>query len=231
MRLGRLMGRALLAVAAVTGLAVFAPALAQTNAWPDTFLTRLEATALVETLNGKILAASSATLALDDWCGGHRLAGNGTAKVIAHVIPGADEQATPDQRRRLGVGPDEPIRYRRVELVCGDHLLSVADNWYVPSRLTPEMNRLLETTDTPFGRAVRALDFTRRTFAVNILWRPLPDGWEMAPPPGFVGGATMPIPPALFEHRAVLYSKEGIAFSEVRETYQRPLLDFPLPRP
>ncbi|HXZ02005.1 MAG TPA: hypothetical protein VEI03_18575 [Stellaceae bacterium] len=231
MTMAHAIGRTLLAVAALAGPAAFLPAQAETAAWPDTFLARLEATALVQTLNGEILAASSATLALDKWCGDHRLAGTGEAKVVAHLIPGAKEQATPEQRQRLGVGPDEPIRYRRVELVCGDHLLSVADNWYVPSRLTPEMNHLLETTDTPFGRAVLALNFTRRTFAATVLWRPLPDAWETRPVPRFAGGASMPIPQALFEHRAVLYTKDGLAFSEVRETYQRPLLDFPLPGP
>jgi len=45
------------------------------------------------------------------------------------------------------------VKYRRVQPSCGDHILSEADNWYVPRRLTPEMNRLLETTDVPFGRA------------------------------------------------------------------------------
>ena len=37
-----------------------------------------------------------------------------------------------------GIGPDEPVAYRHVRLRCGDHVLSEADNWYVPSRLTPE---------------------------------------------------------------------------------------------
>lgn len=229
--MGPSIGWTLLAVVAIAGPAALIPALAETQAWPDSFLARLEATALVQTLNGEILAGSSATLVLDRWCGAHRLAGAGPAKVVAHLIPGVDKQASPEQRRRLDVGPNEPIRYRRVELACGDHVLSVADNWYVPGRLTPEMNHLLETTDTPFGRAVLALNFTRRTFAVNILWRPLPENWETRPVAGFAPGAAMQIPEALFEHRAVLYTKDGLAFSEVRETYRRPLLDFPLPVP
>ena len=47
--------------------------------------------------------------------------------------------------------------------MCGSVVLSEADNWYVPSRLTPEMNRLLDTTDAPFGRVVQAVHFRRRT--------------------------------------------------------------------
>ena len=82
-------------------------------------------------------------------------------------------------REALDVKPDEPLGYRRVRLKCGDHVLSEADNWYVPARLAPEMNHVLETTDTPFGKAVAALHFRRHTLSANLLWRPLPKGWEM----------------------------------------------------
>jgi hypothetical protein len=54
-----------------------------------------------------------------------------------------------------------------VQLWCGDRLLSEADNWYVPSRLTPAMNTALETTDTPFGKAVQELKPYRRTFPLR----------------------------------------------------------------
>jgi hypothetical protein len=74
---------------------------------------------------------------------------------------------------------DEPVRYRRVQLFCGDKLLSEADNWHVPVRLTPEMNRLLDQTDTPFGRAVKDLEFQRLTLTATVPWRPLPEGWEL----------------------------------------------------
>ena len=42
--------------------------------WPDTFLTRLESLALIETLNASLLAARSATFTLDKWCTDHKLA-------------------------------------------------------------------------------------------------------------------------------------------------------------
>jgi hypothetical protein len=103
-------------------------------------------------------------------------------------------------------------------------VLSAAENWYVPDRLTAEMNRLLETTTTPFGRAVEPLQPYRRTFAVTLLWTPLPDGWERAPSlPAPTGGA-LAIPDALFEHRAVLYTGDHKPFAEVREIYQRAIL-------
>ena len=50
------------------------------------------------------------------------------------------------------------MRYRRVQLACGDRVLSEADNWYLVGRLTLDMNTALERTETPFGVAVRALD-------------------------------------------------------------------------
>ncbi len=215
----------------LAGMAAFGPARAETISWPDDFVTRLEALALIETLTGEILASRSATLTLETWCGAHRLAGAGEAKVVAHLLRGEDKPATEEQRRRLAVAPGEALKYRRVQLLCGGHVLSEADNWYVPGRLTPEMNRLLETTDTPFGKAVQELKPHRQTFAAAILWRPLPEGWETRPLPAAAGGQGLAIPDALFEHQAVLYTKDNQPFSEVHEVYQRQLLAFPLPHP
>jgi chorismate-pyruvate lyase len=126
---------------------------------------------------------------------------------------------------RLGIGPDEPIHYRRVQLVCGEHVLSEADNWYVPRRLTSEMNSLLDNTDTPFGRVVQSLHPTRRTIAVKSLWSPLPEGWEMD---GARPNQRLVIPRELFEHRAVLAGGDGQPLAEVVETYSSEILVFPL---
>jgi chorismate-pyruvate lyase len=212
-------------------LAALAPAQAETIPWPDEFLTRLEALALVQTLNAELLASRSATLTLEKWCGEHRLAGAGEAKIIARLIRGEAKPASAEQRQRLEVGPDEQLKYRRVQLLCGENVLSEADNWYVPSRLSAEMNRVLETTDTPFGKAVLALKPYRQTVAANVLWWPLAHGWENQAMPALAKGDAMVIPGALFEHRAVLYTEARQPFSEVHEVYQRQLLAFPLPRP
>jgi hypothetical protein len=48
---------------------------AQAGPWPDTLVSRLEALALIETLNAEILASRSATLTLEKWCADHGLAG------------------------------------------------------------------------------------------------------------------------------------------------------------
>jgi len=196
--------------------------------WPDTFLTRVQALALIQTLNAEILGSASATASLEAWCRDHRLAPDPT--VVARVVTSVVRLAANITRQRLEVGPADEIKFRRVQLRCGSRLLSEADNWYVPARLTREMNHLLETTETPFGKVVAPLEPYRRTFAVQLLWTPLPHGWEQTVTalPGADGMLT--IPAALFEHRAVLYTRANLPFSEVDETYQRDLLAFPLPR-
>lgn len=199
-----------------------------TVAWPDSYPSRLQVLALVQTINADILASTSATLTLEKWCADHAM--SATPKVTARLQRGTIKAASAAQRARLQVDADTPIRYRRVQLYCGEHLLSEADNWYVPERLTAAMNQLLDETDTPFGKAVLPLAPYRRTIAAKTLWSPLPDKWEtgQAPTPA-THGAALAIPPALFEHTAVLYTSANLPFSEVRETYQRGLLDFPPP--
>jgi len=184
--------RFILAGLVAAQLSLLAPAWADVAAWPDGIVTRLEALALVQTLNAEILASPSATLALEKWCAEHRLAGSGEPKIVARLIRGTPKPATDEQRQRLQVGPDEALGYRRVQLVCGDRVLSEADNWYVPSRLTPEMNSLLDTTDTPFGKAVQSLKPFRQTYAAKVLWWPLPQGWETQALPTIENGGPFP---------------------------------------
>jgi chorismate-pyruvate lyase len=201
---------------------------AEPASWAGTFVDRLEALALLETLNADLLAHDSATLTLERWCADHRLAD--APRIVAERVSGADKPASAEVRAALDVKPDEPLGYRRVRLKCGDHVLSEADNWYVAARLTPAMNHVLETTDTPFGKAVAALHFRRHTLSADLLWRPLPKGWEMgaAPAPQEVGAFT--IPDHVLEHRAVLSTPEGEPFSEVVETYTGEVLAFPPPK-
>ncbi|MDB5991979.1 MAG: hypothetical protein JWQ10_3382 [Herbaspirillum sp.] len=210
---------------AATALSAHAQAAPQ---WPDTYLSRLQAQALIQTANAEILGSSSATLTLEKWCRDHRLAADPT--LIATLVHGVDKPPTSEQRLRLQVGPNEPIRYRRVQLSCGGLVLSEADNWYVPARLSAEMNRLLDTTDTPFGKAVLDLKPFRRTYAATLLWSPLPPQWEMQKErPSAATTATLILPAALFEHRALVFGQDLRPISEVIETYQKGLLAFPPP--
>lgn len=202
-------------LSALTLALLAAPSLARAEAtWPNTPVARWQVQALVATLDAEILGARSATFALEAWCAAHHLAE--PARITAELVAGHERPADAEQRRRLQVSDGEPVKHRYVRLRCGDKVLSEADNWYVPSRLTAEMNRLLETTDTPFGRAVAPLKPYRMTFEARAPW---------APPRAET--ATIDIPPTLFEHRALLYTADHLPFSEVDEVYQRAVLDFP----
>jgi chorismate-pyruvate lyase len=200
----------------------------RSGVWPDTLTARVEALALLETLNADLLGNDSATLTLDRWCEAHRMAS--PAKIVAERVSGGDKPPTPDIRQLLGVSATDSVRYRHVRLHCGSHVLSDADNWYVPSRLTPDMNRLLDTTDTAFGRAVQALHFHRRTLSAKLLWWPLPQGWEMGAALPAAGSGPLQVPSQIIEHRAVLSLPDGTAFSVVVETYTNEVLGFPPPR-
>jgi hypothetical protein len=190
----------------------------------DTYTNRLEALALIESLNADLLASRSATRTLEAWCAAHHMAAE--PKVHARLIAGAFKEISAESRQRLAIDAETPVKYRRVELLCGDHVLSQADNWYVPERLTLEMNTILETTDQPFGTVVKDLVPHRQTIAAKRLWQPLPAGWELAPPPQDQPAAELAIPELLFEHRAILIKPDGQAFSEVVETYRRDIFDF-----
>jgi chorismate-pyruvate lyase len=197
--------------------------------WPDSFVARVEALALLQTLNAELLSHDSATLTLERWCGSHRLAS--PPAMVAERVAGVDKAPTEEQRRELGVTTTDTVRYRRVKLLCGAVVLSEADNWYVPARLTPDMNRLLDTTDTPFGRAVQALHFQRHTVSATLLWQPLPEGWEMSPAASGNSSGKLVAPAGVLQHRAVLTLPDGTPFSEVVETYTGNVLAFPPPRP
>ena len=175
--------------------------------------SRAEAFADMQAFDTTLLASRSATETLETWCRDHHLAAD--PRIVAHLVTGADKPLTAEQRQRLALGGHDAAKFRRVELQCGARVLSVADNWYVPARLTPEMNRQLETTDIPFGKAVAALEPTRQTVSVTRLWTD-----SRAAPPD-----------ALLELRALLYTRDRVPFSEVDEVYQRALLFDTLSRP
>jgi chorismate-pyruvate lyase len=195
-------------------------------AWPDTFTARVEALAVLETLNAELLSHDSATATLEHWCAEHRLAT--PARVTALRVTGIDKPASAEQRRDLHVSDSEPLRYRRVRLTCGTVALSEADNWYVPGRLTAEMNQQLETSDTPFGKVVQPLRFQRHTLSADLLWHPLPEGWQMGAAAPRPGKGALAIPAQILRHRAVLTLPDGTPFSEVVETYTDGIFGFTL---
>jgi len=173
---------------------------------------------MLQTLNADLLSHDSATLTLERWCTDHRLAPN--PRIVAERVRGADKAPTEEQRQQLGVKPTDSVRYRKVRLVCGDRVLSEADNWYVADRLTPQMNKTLDTTDTPFGKVVQPLHFRRHTISAQLLARLLPENWWEASPATLTEFSRKScLPTHVLEHRAVLSLPDGTPFSEVVETY------------
>src|SRR5687767_9182442 len=64
--------------------------------WKGDYTTRLEALALLQSLNADLLSNSSATLTLDRWCDAHRLAS--PAKVVAERVRDVNKEPTLEQR-------------------------------------------------------------------------------------------------------------------------------------
>jgi hypothetical protein len=157
----------------------------------------------VRRLKAEILASPSATQTLTAYCARLHLVDPPVIRALRD--PGMDRKADERVRRLLQVGPGEPVRYRRVRLSCGDQVLSDADNWYVPARLTAEMNRTLDRTDTPFGAVVKPLDFQRRTLTAEGLH----DGEHV------------------LRVTALLVNRDGLPFSLVQENYNTVLVRHP----
>jgi len=189
------------------------------------YLKRVEAALLLQTLNADLLSHDSASLTLERWCSDHHLAS--PARITAERVRDAEKPATDPQRQRLRLTASDEVRYRRVRLRCGTVTLSEADNWYVPTRLTPQMNRLLESTDTPFGIVVQPLRFQRHTIASELLWQALPAGWEMSSPAQTQPTSELCFPEEVLQHRALLTLSDGTPFSEVVETYTSSVLAVP----
>jgi hypothetical protein len=198
---------------------------AQSHSAESGFVTRLKAALLLETLNAELLSHASATATLAGWCATYNLAE--APKIVAERALNVDKTPTAEQRRELRVTRSDAVRYRRVKLLCGLRVLSEADNWYVPARLTPEMNKLLDGTDTPFGTVVKSLDFRRQTISAKILFPFLPQGWETMPPSRIDDMGEPCLPDRLLEHRALLTLPDGTPFSEVVETYTGGVLSMP----
>lgn len=146
-------------------------------------------------------ANDSATVALGQWCDARRIADPPVIRALADRT--AQSEASPAIRATLGVSESDAVGYRHVRLACGNAVLSIAHNWYVPARLTPEMNRTLEGSDTPFGKVVAPLGFSRKRLASQR-------GRMAECPAGTV-----------LSHRAVLKRADGRAISLVVECYTR----------
>ena len=117
----------------------------------------------IAAFEANLAAHASATAALQKWCEQRGIAPG--ASIAVEFVTGADAAPPAGLSATLGIAADAPLGYRHVKLTCGAHVLSEAHNWYVPARLTPEMNRQLATSQVPFGRVAASLNFTREPLA------------------------------------------------------------------
>jgi hypothetical protein len=151
----------------------------------------------IAALAADLAAHPSATEVLQRWCADRHIAD--PAVIVAERQRGRDKPATAEVRALLHAAPGETIRYRRVALACGGHVLSNADNWYRPAQLTAAMNAELDGTDHPFGAVVRPLQFHRESLEARVLAGP----------------------GDILRNKALLETPDGTPFSLVVETYAR----------
>lgn len=153
----------------------------------------------IAAFEANLASHASATAALQQWCDERAIAPG--ASITARIVSGADQAPPADIRALLGVSDQEPLGYRHVRLACGEQVLSDAHNWFVPSRLTADMNRQLAETQIPFGRIAAALQFRRQ-----------PLSSARRGDPGCPAGA-------ISTHRARLILPEGVPLALVVECY------------
>lgn len=113
-----------------------------------------------------LLTTFSVTAALQVWC---ELRGLGHGNLFADLHENSGQLELPP----LGVNmllpkEGETIRHRSITLQRGDVPLHDADNWYIPDRLPEHARVLLETTDTPFGKALEGTMQNRDTFSMLL---------------------------------------------------------------
>jgi hypothetical protein len=155
--------------------------------------------ARLATLEAYLAAYDSATEALTQYCAAERIAD--PALITARPVRGGKITPPGNLREMLAAKPGEPIGYRHVRLSCGRQALSFAHNWYVAARLTPEMNRALAETDTPFGKVAGSLGFRREPLET-----------QFTPPPECPKDTVS-------AHRALLRLPDGQPLAYVVECY------------
>lgn len=154
-------------------------------------------------LDAALRAGPTATAVLERWCARHGLV-VGVPRIRVVLVETGRGEMTVQRSALLKLRTGEDVRYRLVRLCCDDLVLARAHCWFVPQRLDPAMNVLLEEGQEPLGRIVAPLAPWRRPLASR-----LPD-----PSRGDV----------VLEHHALLMAGEGLPLAEVLEHYLAPLL-------
>ena len=121
---------------------------------------------LIWALNTRLIASATATETLLAWCEEHGLSdGPITVDVRQRFAPAV----VPDGvLPALGLDPGETIHYRQVRLMRGTLPLAMAENWFVPQRLTAAMTEALNRDRDSF----RDRDHTAAPASVASWLRP-----------------------------------------------------------
>lgn len=166
----------------------------------------------VRNLSYHLMCSPTASHALEAWCERYGLStGQITAMRRADSRPRyIDEEVLDDLR----LEPDERLETRRVLLVRGGLPLCEVDNWFIPRRLPPDVMTVLQSTNVPFGRAIRDLDPGRRTYFVRLAGFASEDSFSSDP------GLPMLSPSlVVLEHRAMIYDGDRLPLAVVTERY------------
>ncbi len=162
------------------------------------------APATLEDFKTVLAAAPTATEGLETWCQSRF---GLTERVRATKVLASSNEPSGRIRDALDIGSEERLAYRRVRLSCAGRELSLAYNWYVPARLTPDMLRQLSETDTPFGRVAQPLGFKRE---------PIPGPWS---------GPELCPEGTVLTNRALLRLPNGKPLAMVVECYTKAVLE------
>jgi chorismate-pyruvate lyase len=170
---------------------------------------------LMRTLSDRILSANSVTEVLERWCCECGISRGRIAAICARDAK--TEFLDGESLDALHSYPQAQPEFRRVQLATDGIVVADALNWYFPAHLTPEICETLRSTNIPFGRAIKTLRPTRRTFLVRqctseqILASKDPAG-------------------IAFEHHAIVLREDGVPVAVVHERFRKVLIEsHPLP--
>jgi hypothetical protein len=196
--------------------------------WPTDVMARLEATAILQGLNVELLTSDSEKQTLERWCVSHRLASN--PQITIERLLDVEELPTEAQRMTLATSGKQPVRHRKVRVLCGSAVLLEADGWYLPSRVLPQVSALIEGTELPLQTAVQIMHFRRRILSAALLWPQLPELWEIGSEEDVTKPQTVrPLPARVLTHHVLVTLPDGTPFGEVQENYTGGVLAFPCP--
>jgi len=166
-----------------------------------------------DAFEGMLRSSNSATATLEQWMAQAESCPRHTLR--ARPVECEPQPASSQQRAHLKVSEDAQVQYRRVELVYDDLVLSTAENWYVPSRLTADMRDALADGTRPFGRVIEELAPRREMLSSERLW--------------VIGSATETLadpPEHILRFQALVVTRDGVPICEVNELYTRAIVTF-----